>query len=131
MGIKNGNLKFVLEGLSEIMALDLKPKFAYKLLALYKLLGNRFEDYANFRNEQIVKFAEKDEEGKPKYIEGTENVIISRENIEAINELDETEVEGIKPILLSELEANVPTIKITTLVRLGDLVVDDAAQNAL
>lgn len=131
MGIKNGNLKSVLEGLSEIMALDLKPKFAYKLLSLYKLLGNRFDDYAKFRNEQIVKFAEKDEEGNPKFIEGTENVIISRENIEAINELDETEVEGIKPILLSELDANVPNIKIVTLVRLGDLVVDDASQNAL
>ena len=50
---------------------------------------------------------------------------------EKINELDETEVEGIKPILLSELDANVPNIKIVTLVRLGDLVVDDTSQNAL
>lgn len=32
MGIKNGNLKYVVEGLSEIMVLDLKPTFAYKLL---------------------------------------------------------------------------------------------------
>ncbi len=131
MGIKNGSLKFVLEGLSEIMALDLKPKFAYKTLSLYKLLVNRFEDYAKFRNEQILKLAEKDEEGNPKFIEGTENVIISNENVVALNELDDTEVEGIKPILLSELETNVPTIKIQTLIRLGDLVVDDASQNAL
>ena len=92
---------------------------------------NRFEDYAKFRNEQILKLAEKDEEGNPKFIEGTENVIISNENVVALNELDDTEVEGIKPILLSELETNVPTIKIATLIRLGELVVDDASQNAL
>ena len=87
---------------------------------------NRFEDYANFRNEQILKL-EKDEEGIQKFIEGTQNVIISTENITALNELDETEVEGVSPILLNELEANVSTIKIETLVKLGNLVVEDAS----
>lgn len=128
MGIKNGNLQSVVEGLTELMSTDgLRPKFAFKLLKTYKLLLNRFGDYANFRNEQILKLAEKDEEGNPKYIEGTQNVIISKENIAALNELDETEVEGVSPILLSELEDNVSAIKIETLVKLGNLVVEDAS----
>lgn len=128
MGIKNGNLQSVVEGLSELMSMEgLKPKWAFKLLKMYKLLLNRFEDYANFRNEQILKLAEKDEDGNPKYIEGTQNVIISTENISALNELDETEVEGITPILLSELEENIPAIKIETLIKLGNLVVEDAS----
>ena len=126
MGIKNGNLQSVVEGLAELMGTDgLRPKFAFKLLKTYKLLLNRFEDYANFRNEQILKLAEKNEEGNPKYIEGTQNVIISADNIVALNELDEAEVEGVSPILLSELEDNVSAIKIETLVRLGNLVVED------
>ena len=128
MGIKNGNLQSVVEGLAELMGADnLRPKFAFGLLKTYRLLLNRFEDYATFRNEQILKLAEKDEEGNPKFIEGTQNVIISTENIAALNELDETEVEGVSPILLSELEANVSTIKIETLVKLGNLVVEDAS----
>lgn len=128
MSIKNYQLQSITEGLSEVMATGgLRPKFAFKLLKIYKHLFAKFEEYANFRNDKVFELAEKDEDGNPIYIEGTKNVVVSQENIAALNELDESEVEGVTSILLSELEDNLPTIKIETLIKLGNLVVEDAS----
>lgn len=132
MGIANKDLNSAIAGLAQIMENNsLRPKFGYKILNLYRLLVNRFDDYAKYRNGQIEKLAERDEEGNLIFVDGTENVRISTENLAMIKELDESLVEGVTPVLLSELDANVNSLGIDVLVKLGNLLVDDASQNTL
>lgn len=128
MKIKNGQLNNILRGLDELVELELRAALAFRIKSLYEKVAKQYELYAKMRNELLEKAAQRNEDGSMRYVEGTQNVYIQEEFVEQIKELEEVEGDELSPLTLSELDKSGCNVKVSTMFRLGDLLVDDTAK---
>ena len=123
--VKNGTLQKSLEVILELAQKTTSPRMAFKLKSLIQDIQVQYKTYADVRDSLIKEFAEKDEEGNFKFVEGTENLRIKSEGFEKFAELDETEGAELTPLRLSDLNMNFKEMSAMQMFMLGDLVVND------
>ena len=125
MKLKNSMLNGVMRGLDELVELEIRPRLAFRIKALYEKIAAQYEIYSKLRNSLLEEAAQRNEDGSMRFVEGTQNVYIKEEYVDRITELEETEGDAFVPLSLSELEKSNVNVKVTTLVRLGALIADD------
>lgn len=125
MKIKNGMLNNAMRGLDELVDLELRAKVAFKIKLLYEKITKQYELYMKMKAELLEKAAQRNEDGSMRFVPGTQNVYIKEEFIDEVSELEEAEGDEFSALSLKELEDSGCSVKVSTLIRLGELVVDD------
>ena len=111
MKIKAGEIRFINEGLREILEKELPVKPAYWLARFLTKLNQETESFEKARVNLVVKHAKKDKEGKPLFKKDAEGKKLNEYDVpdmEAFNKefllLAEEEFEiDFKPIKLDDL----------------------------
>jgi len=106
MKIKVGEIRPLIEGLEEIIKIDLPVKPAYWLARYLTKIGEEAKAFDNVRVKLIDKYGKKDEKGKPIVNKKTSNYEIedTESFAKEFGELAEQEFEiDFKPIKLADL----------------------------
>lgn len=128
--IKNDHLLQLNSAVAAMASLKLPPKTALKVKKLHRTVSAHTEDVDAVRKEIVERYAEKDENGKPKpgdKVDGNETVRIAPDKMEefkaAMKELGEQEFEV--PVTLTLEEFGPDPIAPNVLILLGDVLKDD------
>lgn len=107
MLVKLGDIKGLLDGLSQLTSQKLPIRLSYKISKLIKQLMGEYKDFEEARITICQKYCNRDEKGNPIMIN---NTFTFNENINLINEMNELlNIDlniDFSPLLLSELEEN-------------------------
>ncbi len=125
MKIKNMQLEGDVRALEELMELKLRPKTAFRIKLRFEKIVAQFELYRKEKAALLEEAVKRNEDGTMQYVPGTQNVYIKEEFIDKVTELEEADGDEFTPISLTELDSSGVAISPLTLMRLGEMLIDD------